>query len=344
MRTQIACVGLAVAITVLTAAQGTAATRNATSSPALHVLVQHSVASPGTEQRVIVQGPASVAAQLSVQFPDGKALHTHGKLDSAGRLTWTFRQPPNTLSRDSRTATVEVSADGAKQSAEYKIGYGAIDLDASPRQANSGDTLTLWTHTGSYAEVQIRVCRISNASCEQLRGRTGVHGWVKLLYVIPGAAPSEGLQLIALSTVHGHQVRTWDRVTVRSVPQYSLRVMNPQVQVLMGSTWATATTIHLGDAIRLYTQFVASEPAGNWFPPCVQGTVTVSKSGMAIYSAPLQCAPSSPTSMPFAYAATRLTNSAYVGGLDVRFSISYDQAPIPLSDSATIHVTLSASA
>ncbi len=75
--------------------------------------------------------------------------------------------------------------------------------------------------------------------------------------------------------------------------------------------------------VRLAVVYGATEKAGNWFPPCVSGMITVTKGTQVLWSGAPVCGSTLPTpdGRPYVYLDVYLAEPADLGAVDVQIAL-----------------------
>jgi hypothetical protein len=185
------------------------------SIPALVSLV--SVVKPGAMQHISVQHltPATTV-QLRVSFPNGDVSGSRVTADATGRAQFSFIQSGSMLTRQSRTAVVEVTSTTASGTAtttlHYTIAYGTVDVVAHPRTLSVGGSGAILVHTQPHKGVTVQV-KPASGRATNMHGTTGRLGWVKLSYKVK-LSWRRGRTVVVHATVRLHGKQYHARTTI----------------------------------------------------------------------------------------------------------------------------------
>jgi hypothetical protein len=173
---------------------------------------------PGAIQHISIGNLApTTPVQLRVTFPDGEVRQSRVDSDTAGKAQFTFIQSGSMLTRQSRTAVVEITSTTASGSAtttlHYTIGYGRVDVVAHPRTLPVGGSGAILVHTRAHQPVAVTL-RPAVGKAAHMHGTTGHLGWVKLSYKIKSSW-RRGQRLVVRATVRLHGKNYHATTTIR---------------------------------------------------------------------------------------------------------------------------------
>jgi hypothetical protein len=150
------------------------------------VALGHATVKPGEQQTVAIHWEPGSHAQVQVVFPNGPQLSQAGTLDGSGTLTISYTQRANAIRRHNRTATVEASLQGpagrtAHSSAQYRVGYGKLDLATSRIAAGKRQKVTVWVHSHARSHMTVTV-KAPGAHSRTFTFTTDKKGWATFTY------------------------------------------------------------------------------------------------------------------------------------------------------------------
>lgn len=161
-----------------------------------------------------------------------------------------------------------------------------------PNRVDAGTTLVVVVQTAPQVVARLHV-RFEGQINRQRR-RTGKHGRAVFAYAVPLTVRDGKVRLTADAVLHGHRLSVTKHVVVRPfVP--TVGIAGVQVLQSAAAGWVPATQVRLGEAVRFVATYGVTEPAGDFFPPCVSGSLRILKDGATLVTAPVQCPPTQPS-------------------------------------------------
>jgi hypothetical protein len=296
----------------------------------VQIVLKRAVVRPGETQAVSLHGIGNTPFQLLVTMPDGETLAPPpGSASLSG--TWTFVQPPNTLTHAGRRATVTVTVGGQTIRAHYTVGFAPIDLVAPHGLIPDGSDVTVWVHTQPRTRVRLQ----SSPDGEPFTLVTGPHGWTQRAFrfsnlrIAPPYDPAP-VALVASATVHGRHDSTRTDFMVRAF-QFGASVQNIQIVHQVGTNWVPTSSVRMGEQIEIRGEPFITEPAGTT-SLCVGATVSLVQSYRILQMAPMQC---TNPAQPEMIADLTIGSGLVTGSADIDIDASYENgtfhASIPIT-------------
>jgi hypothetical protein len=190
------------------------ATATATAIP-LTITGLQIVVKPGNEQSFDVHSAAMAPVQIRVDFPNGTVLLQSATSNSQGLTHVAFKQPASKITRQSRMAAVTVSGAGlTPATANYKIGFGLIDVSVQPSSVARGKSFTVWVHAAARSAVRVELRPLRSGS-DTATTHTGPQGWAHVHCRLEKTR-KPGASLLVLATLTGARknASTSTRLTV----------------------------------------------------------------------------------------------------------------------------------
>lgn len=281
-------------------------------APHLSLAIAHRVILPGEKQIVTVKTTPQAALTLSLTLPNGARMVQQTVTGSRGRARFTFIQPANTLSRNSRVARLKVSLDKYPVrflSGKYWVAFASIDLIVPTQPIPENSKATIWVHTA--ANTLVTVQATYHADPSQLSGTTGLHGWFAATFHFVDSTPTPAtVTLSASASPAGAPIQTTATVVVQAFPFTSTVILGPILHLQDGA-WVRTDQIRVGEQFRVEGSREVQEPGG-LFQTSIGGTVAICKGHTVLAEAPFQDAQASEHPD---YAQFRLTDPVDAGAL-----------------------------
>jgi len=138
---------------------------------------------PGASQVVTITSAPNTLVHLRVDYANGDHQSHKVTTSATGTATYTYVQSASKITRTLQTATITATvgsgASQAKQTAQYTVKFGAIDVSAQPRAVTMGQVVNIYVHTKKRTPVVAYVTLRSGHSAT-LRGTTGAKGFAHL--------------------------------------------------------------------------------------------------------------------------------------------------------------------
>jgi hypothetical protein len=233
-------------------------------------------------------------------------------------------QPANTITHESRIATVAVlaAAGGVQATTRYTVGFGPLDVVVPHVPLTENSNTDLWVHGPRRHSITIMLVRDGQMASTST-GTSDARGWLKVPFHAPTPIghPST-IDLTVTARIHSRLVSTHGRFQVREF-QFGVSLHNLQVMHRQGAAWVAADQVRLGENVRFSGIPGITEPAGNAVL-CVAGTVVIRRAGVDLMTVPLQCITTDQG--PLMVADTRFTDPATTGNLQAVFHVTFQNA------------------
>jgi hypothetical protein len=231
-----------------------------------------------------------VAYQIQVIMPDGEMLSAPVKTaHTSGMVRWSFVQPPRTITRDSRRASVRLIVGDRTYEAHYSVAFDAIDVVAPHSPVAENSEIALWAHTQPRTRVTLQLSEPGSTTDRSLE--TGSGGWVSMHIRVQNASPP--FQPVTVTFVATAVLSGTDRAArtdFQVLPfQFQVSLQNAQIFHQVTTAWAPTTSVRPGEELRVQAQSFITEPAGS-MPLCASGYITIVQGSTRVQMAPIQCA------------------------------------------------------
>ncbi|GAC1632198.1 MAG: hypothetical protein NVS4B2_16820 [Chloroflexota bacterium] len=139
----------------------------------------------GAKQIIHIASSPNSVIHVRITFPTGDTRSTTLGTDSSGVARFVFPQHSGRVVFNDDVAMVTVEAvrgSGATHAvARYRIGFAKFDLTVVPRTQAVDRVITIEAHAKPRSLVTA-VMHFPSGIKQRLRGKTGAHGWVRLVY------------------------------------------------------------------------------------------------------------------------------------------------------------------
>ncbi len=161
------------------------ATAVATSTPTtlpLTISAKTSV-KPGASQIVAITSAPNTVIHIRVDYGNGDHQSHTVTTSATGVATYRYKQSASKITRTQQTATITVTAGSggsqAKQTKQYTVKFGAIDVSAEPRTVTMGQVVSIYVHAKKRTSV-VAYVTLRTGHSATLHGKTGAKGFVRL--------------------------------------------------------------------------------------------------------------------------------------------------------------------